>query len=234
MLASLLTLVISPEVHLQKLWSVRVPGIVSVLPGSVRLSRSGNQIAWVAVQAEKVQGTYWFDIPNQRFRVLSPAVPDSVLFELGRETISFTVEDVTRTFDLKTGLLKATTPTITIKKRGLTTPIKSRQIRIYDARANRYLIPKPATIPAKLGSLIWDTPKRRLSIFRKNEQTDYKEIVEWEPGSFKEIARAPASYYVEGFNRVVGNPEAGPFAIYFSSNREPRLTGAFGPKLTLI
>lgn len=43
-----------------------------------------------------------------------------------------------------------------------------------------------------------------------------------------------ASYYVEGFNRVVGNPEAGPFAIYFSSNREPRLTGAFGPKLTLI
>jgi len=76
-----------------------------------------------------------------------------------------------------------------------------------------------------MGGIIWDG-KRRIAIKSRGTKSEEKDVVEllagWKPGK-----KAFLSNNALSFDRIVGNPDTGSFAIYEKSNRTTQVTGIF-------
>lgn len=85
-------------------------------------------------------------------------------------------------------------------------------------------------------SPIWITKSRWLFLVGKPGQpnSDSKDVAEIDPNTLLVKQCAHLSDVARGFDKIVGNPELGAFAIFESSNRSRECTGVFQKDLTRI
>lgn len=82
------------------------------------------------------------------------------------------------------------------------------------------------SVPGYIGNLIWDGKRKLALIGQNNMPNDKKDVVEILPG-WKKGKRSWLSDYAFGFNKIIGNPDTGTFAIYEESSRTEVCTGVF-------
>ena len=85
-------------------------------------------------------------------------------------------------------------------------------------------------------SPIWITPKRWLLINGKGGQlaSDKKDVVDVQPGTWKELQRSYLSDHAMWFDGIIGDPESGTFAVFEATSRSSHSTGIFRSDLTRV
>ena len=87
--------------------------------------------------------------------------------------------------------------------------------------------------PTYMGRLIWDGNRRLAIIGVGDMPNDNKDVVEIRP-NWTKGKRVNLSGFAFGFEKLVGNPDEGPFAVFESSNRSTFTTGIFTKDLRRI
>lgn len=170
--------------------------------------------------------TYLVHFNSRRVIKLDDGEIDPEQIDCGARLVTLFVrrpEPKSVTFELASG-----------KRLGVAPGFTKRVGRLFQAKSDLYDVTgKVVHSSSDLGRIVWDG-KRRLAIVRHHDhRAERKDIVEVLPG-WKHGRRVFLSDNALSFDRVVGNPDLGPFAIFEQSNRTTYTTGLFTKNLSPI
>lgn len=114
--------------------------------------------------------------------------------------------------------------------------------KYFDAFTSKLILEKrrgnddPVKAIASLRTPIWISKKTWLFLISEEGKphSDSKDVAELDPKTLMVRKRTPLSGLARGFDKIVGNPEIGPFAIFESTNRSSECTGVFQRDLSSI
>lgn len=207
----------------------------------VASSDSGN-LAWQSVYQDRF-AVFWLDAKKQAVRRLSAGTFTIPHHDCNQCLVSileydhWANEEYTKVYDLRTGSFLNSVP-------GRAYRVGSLLVRwdeegstqsYFDSRTGKRVWQgnmyddRNKAFPPPVGTPVWITPTRGIFLIDRSDKSNpsAKDIVDVDVGTWKQAKKSWLSDFSMAFDKLVGNPEVGTFAIYEKTNRSTQVTGIF-------